>query len=167
MFYFSRKLNFSGAYNVFPEDLACFFKTSVNYDLVTQLGFENCYWVPAALMVNAIQKCVNVTVVRIANTKLTSHQHLKKVFAKCALITELSFSIEDAQSWVQKHFLKSFVGKFPNGQYDRADGRTWEGVLKESFELTELRGSRESFSKLVKLDLYMPPDVFLFTSILR
>ena len=96
-----------------------------------------------------------------------THEHLKKVFAKCTLITELLFSIEEAQSWVPKDFIHSFVGKFPNGRCSGADGRTWEVLLKESFELTELKGSRTTFSRLVNLDLYMSPNILFLANILR
>ena len=143
-----RKLNFGDAYNIFPADMARFFKTTLNCSKITECLFENCYWIPAEILSDAIQECVNVSVLRVANTRL-SHQHLTKVFSKCPLIRVLSFSIKNPELWVPPNFDESMVDLLKNGQ-----------SLKEAFELTELRGYSRIFNQLVKLDMYMTADVF-------
>lgn len=150
-----RKLNFRDAYSVLPADLERFFRTAVNPSIIAVLQFENCYWIPVEILSDAIQECVNITVLCVANTRM-SHQHLMQVFSKCTLISQLSFTIEDPKSWVPTVFKECVLNLLSNGQ-----------SFREAFELTELRGSLRIFNQLVKLDLYMCPNVLLLATLLR
>lgn len=156
LFCFIRKLNFNDAFNVIPADLAYFCETAVNYSTITECCFDNCYWIPASILSGVIGNCVNVTVLRVANTQL-SYQQLTQLFAKCTLITELSFTIGDPKSLVPEDFFYYLRHNLIfNGQ-----------TLREAFEQTRLSTCSKIFNQLVKLEVFMTPDIILLATLLR
>lgn len=86
------------------------FLMTVGCSNVTECGFDNCYQIPADMLSGAIQNFFNVKVLHVANTTLNS-QHLKKVFSKCYSICELSFSIQDPDSWIPNGFLNGLMAR--------------------------------------------------------
>ena len=97
-FFIFSQVNFRNEFTVSSVALGRFIQSSINPEIITIVDFSNCYWLADSLLTSFIVECVNLKVLQVAGTQITSSS-LAVIFKYCHKVTQLSFTIHTNDLW--------------------------------------------------------------------
>ena len=124
-----------------------------NPDVVTNLDFNFCYWIPRNEIVHFVKQCKNLTELAVAHSTIGS-QELEEILCENVHVTKLSFSIHDSEGFAQNEKLVN---------YYLNQTTVWEDPLS----FLHLGKCRQILAKLETLELHMGQYPIILATLIR
>ena len=136
------------------ENILSILQLHPNPEIVTELDFNFCYWVPSRELTDFVKQCRNLVKLSIAHSTI-GNQELEEILIENVKISRLSFSIHNSKESFKQN--KKLVDHYLH--------QTTE--LEDPLSLLHLGKCRQTLAQLETLELYVGQYPLILATLLR
>ena len=137
------------------ENILSILQLHPNPEIVTELDFNFCYWVPSRELTDFVKQCRNLVKLSIAHSTI-GNQELEEILIENVKISRLSFSIHNSKESFKQN-KKLVIYHYLH--------QTTE--LEDPLSLLHLGKCRQTLAQLETLELYVGQYPFILATLLR